>query len=82
MTWYYDIADDNSQMDIYDQTGTLVTTVDNDGSGFRIPGDVLEIMRQEYLTEVTPDSAPVHSQRAVGIVADVFTQDIEAGTPP
>jgi hypothetical protein len=47
MTWKYHIADDGSKMDIYDHTGTIVKTIQNDGDGFLIPTDVTDLMRQE-----------------------------------
>jgi hypothetical protein len=47
MTWFYDISEDGSQMEIIDHSGTVVKTVDNDGSGFELPGAVLSVMRTE-----------------------------------
>jgi len=47
MTWYYNISDDASGMDIFDHTGTIVKTQENDGSGFTIPSDIQRAMREE-----------------------------------
>lgn len=47
MTWYYNIADDASSMDIIDGYDTIITTVNNDGSGFTIPTGIKSIMRSE-----------------------------------
>lgn len=47
MTWKYDIAEDGSSMEIIDHKGNLVKTLQNDGSGFKIPDDILEVMKQE-----------------------------------
>jgi len=45
MTWNYDI--DNGEMKVYDHNGDLVTTLENNGSGFTIPDDVSSVMRQQ-----------------------------------
>jgi len=47
MTWYYDIDANKESMDIIDHTGDIVTTINNDGSGFIIPDDVFTVMRSE-----------------------------------
>jgi len=84
MTWYYNISDNGSSMDIYEDDPAFtgkVTTLKNDGSGFRIPDDILEIMKEVYLSETTPGDAPVHSERAVCINVDMQSGDIQEGTP-
>lgn len=88
MTWYYDIAADSSEMDVYDHTGTLVKTIQNDGSGFRFPDDVLAVMREEVNTEL-PEAAEAGnagnnyglSQRGGEILRDMAMQDIQKGVP-
>jgi len=47
MTWYYELNDDNSKMNIYDQSDNLVKTLENDGNGFTILDDVCSVMRSE-----------------------------------
>lgn len=47
MTWYYDIADDGSSMDVIDHKGNVIASIANDGSGFTIPDDVFAVMRLE-----------------------------------
>ena len=47
MTWHYQISDDGSQMDIWDHTGQLIKTLQNDGSGLTLPNDVTAVMRSE-----------------------------------
>jgi len=34
-------------MHVYDHTGSLVETIENDGSGFHFPSDIFAVMRQE-----------------------------------
>lgn len=85
MTWYYDIHDDGSAMDVYEDdtefTGKI-TTLQNDGSGFRLPGDVRAVMRDTWETEAGLGNSPVMSVRAGAILMDMVTDNIEAGTPP
>jgi len=47
MTWHYTTVNDGSEMVIYDHTGTEVTRLQNDGSGFLLPDDVTDVMRDE-----------------------------------
>jgi len=47
MTWHYQIAEDGSVMEIYDHSGSLIQSIQNDGSGFTIPDDVTTVMRDE-----------------------------------
>lgn len=85
MTWYYDIADGGSQMDIYEDdpefTG-LIETLQNDGSGFRHPDDIKQVMRETWEQEANLGSSPVMNVRAGHILMDLATDDIERGTPP
>jgi len=46
MTWTYKLTD-SSNLSVYDHTGTHVTVVTNDGSGIRLPDDVVAVMREE-----------------------------------
>lgn len=77
MTWHYDIAGDNSSMDIYDHTGTLVATLSNDGSGFGIPDDVLDVMVDEAQTART--NANIDRWRDIHI--RLARRDIAPGAP-
>jgi len=43
MTWTYKLTD-SSDLEVYDHNDTLISTVENDGSGVRIPDDVEEVM--------------------------------------
>jgi hypothetical protein len=47
MTWTYQVSGGGDSMDIFDHTGALIKTVQNDGSGFSLPRDVLDVMRAE-----------------------------------
>lgn len=74
MTWYFDISDDGTEMDVYDHNGNLVETVQNDGSGFTIPGDIHAVMRNSM--EGNQPSAYNQS-----LIADAATNNFEKGTP-
>lgn len=55
MSWEYSIADDGSLLKVWDHnqdpaTDTPIATVQNDGGGFNIPGDILNVMQSEYAT--------------------------------
>lgn len=84
MAWYYDIADDNSEMDIYEAdpefTGRI-ETLTNDGSGFDIPGDVKTVMRETWMVEANMGSSPVLTVRAGHILMDMAAGDIREGVP-
>lgn len=80
MTWYYDIAADNSSMDVYDHTGALVASVPNDGSGFELPGDVLDVMHGEAVDAFQAAGGTV-DQYVLYVLADAAFEQIEAGTP-
>lgn len=52
MTWHYEVSADSSELRVWDHTQdpateTPLTTAQNDGSGFTLPGDVLDVMRSE-----------------------------------
>lgn len=84
MTWYYDLSDDGSSMDIYEDdpefTG-LVKTVENDGSGFQIPNDVLDSMSTTFMQVVDLGENPTIPVRAGWIVVDLTTNNVVEGTP-
>jgi len=84
MTWYYDIADDYSSMKIYEDdpefTGKI-DTLQNDGSGFRIPDDVRDVMRETWEQEASLDNSPVMSTRAGHILMDMQCECIKEGVP-
>lgn len=46
MTWEYELTADGD-LSVYDHNGDPVTTRQNDGSGFTIPDEVLEIIGVE-----------------------------------
>lgn len=47
MSFKYKIVDGGGEMEVYDHEGSLVATITNDGSGFRIPDRVISVMRDE-----------------------------------
>jgi len=49
MTWTYKLTD-SSNLSVYDHTGSHITVVQNDGSGIRLPDDVVDVMRDEAET--------------------------------
>lgn len=65
MTWYYDIADDGSSMEIIDHNQTVVKTLQNDGSGFTIPEEIKSAMREE--AEVARDNNNTERWRDIHI---------------
>lgn len=77
MAWNYALAADNSSMDVYDHTGALITTYQNDGSGFSIPGDVLDVMHSELQAALSNGK----TDRAISIAADAACEQIEEGAP-
>lgn len=46
MTWTHTI-NDSGELEVYDHAGSLVTTIPNDGTGFRLPSDILDVMHDE-----------------------------------
>jgi len=46
MSWTYRLTD-NANLSVYDHTGEHITVVQNDGSGIRLPDDVVSVMRAE-----------------------------------
>lgn len=84
MTWFYNITDDGS-MEIYEDDGEntrLIKTLENDGSGFTIPNDVREVMRETWEQEANLGNSPVMSVRAGKILMDMQCDCIERGIPP
>lgn len=84
MTWYYDEADDGSSMDIYEddpEFSGLIDTLQNDGSGFRIPDDIRAVMRATWEAEANLGNSPVMNVRAGHILMDLVTDNIQEGTP-
>lgn len=79
MTWYYDIADDNSEMDIYDRDGSLDRTLTNNGGGFTIPEDVFQAIEEAAIEEY---SANGFSNRLLQLLRDAIFENIQEGTPP
>jgi len=76
MTWYYEISSDSRSADVYDHTGTLITTIDNNGTGFS-KQDVLEVMHSELHAALSNSN----SSRAIEIAADAACEQIERGSP-
>lgn len=77
MTWNYQISDDGTSMDVYDHVGTLVATLQNNGSGFDVPDDILSIMADEI--DAAADAGNI--DRAVAIARDGSCQQIKRGAP-
>lgn len=80
MTWYYDIADDGGSMDVYDHTGALAETIQNDGSGFTTPHDVLDVMYDEAV-QAYNDAGGSVDMYVLMCLADAAFEQIESGTP-
>lgn len=78
MTWHYTISDDFETMTVYDHTGAEVATVANNGTGFRAPGDVLDVMRAEVMADGLSGGL---TDRQVAILLDAVFEDIEEGQP-
>lgn len=78
MTWYYDIAEDGSKMEIYDHTGTVSKTINNDGSGFEIPGDILQAMEDATVAEYQSNG---FSGELLTLMRDAMFENIQEGTP-
>ena len=83
MTWYFNISADKSQMDIYDHDGVLVSTIINDGSGYKtgkggIMNDVLDVMLSEAQAEFQLNG---FSPKVFKILRDAAFEQIEPGTP-
>jgi len=72
MTWTYKLTDAGN-CSVYDHTDTHVTVVQNDGSGIRIPDDVVDVMRQE--AEAARDNGNTERWRDIHI--RLATTDIE-----
>lgn len=85
MTWYYNITENGSSIDIYEDdpefTGKI-TTLENDGSGFRIPDDVLEVMTATFMEVTELGDNPTIPVRAGHIVVDLTTNNVKEGVPP
>lgn len=81
MTWYYDIADDSSHMDVHDHTGSLVRTVENTGGGLTVPTDVLDVMFDVAAQDYNDAGGQV-TDYSFRILADAAFEQIEEGTPP
>jgi len=73
MTWTYSIPADNSEIVVYDHTGTEAATVPNDGSGITVPDDVLDVMAQEFDAALSNDNR----DRALKIARDAAFEQIE-----
>lgn len=83
--WYYEISEDGSSMDIYESDAEFtgkIKTVQNDGSGFRLPNDVLEVMTETFMQVTELGDNPTIPVRAGYIVVDLTTDNIEEGVPP
>jgi len=73
MTWTYKRTE-NDNLSVYDHTDTYITTVTNDGNGMSVPGDVLDVMMQEAVTEY---SANGFTDRVFAIMRDAMFEQIE-----
>jgi len=72
MTWTYKITDAGN-LSVYDHNDTHVTVVQNDGSGTRLPDDVIDVMREEAETA----RANNNTERWRDIHIRLATNDIE-----
>jgi hypothetical protein len=72
MTWTYKLTD-SSNLSVYDHTGSHITVVQNDGSGIRLPDDVVDVMRDE--AETARDNNNTERWRDIHI--RLATNDIE-----
>lgn len=84
MTWYYNRADGGSRVDIYEDDSEFtgkITTLQNDGSGFKIPHDIREVMRETWEKEANLGNSPVMSVRAGQILMDMQCDCIKEGVP-
>ena len=70
MTWYLD----PSTGDVYDHTGSVVTTL---SEPYQVPDDVLAVIGDE-LDALVWDLSQTYVQNAM---RDALTERIEAGTP-
>jgi len=85
MTWYYNISDDGSSMDIYEDDAEFtgkIATIQNDGNGFRTPDDVLVTMTETFMGITELGQNPTIPIRAGWIVTDLTTNNIKQGVPP
>lgn len=80
MTWHYSISDDGSSMTVYDHTGAEVATVQNDGGGFRIPNDVLDVMYSEAIDAYNGAGGTVNEYSML-VLADAAFEQIDQGAP-
>lgn len=84
MTWYYSLANDDSSMEIYEDdpefTGQIAT-LQNEGSGFRLPNDIQTVMRETWEAEANLGNSPVMNVRAGHILIDLVTENIKEGKP-
>jgi len=55
MTWEYTTTNDG-KMKMYDGNNNLISTIENDGSGFTIPQDILDVMRNEAQKAMNNDN--------------------------
>lgn len=79
MTWYYDSPKDGWPVTIYDHTGAAVRTVSDRPRGLTIPGDILQAMEAEVMTEGISGGL---SDRQIAILRDAVFENIEEGQPP
>lgn len=76
MTWRYKLTDAGN-LSIYDHNGDHITTLMNDGSGFEIPGDIEDVMRQEWEASANLGESPVMDIYAGEVLMRMATGDIE-----
>lgn len=74
MAWKFEIRD-GQELDVIDDSGTVVKTIQNDGTGFTFPDVILDVMYQEALNEYQNNNGM--TLRALKILADAAFEQIE-----
>ena len=80
MTWHHSVSSDGSSMDVWDHTGSLITTMQNDGSGFN-KNDVLDVMFDAAVAAYQ-DAGGTVDDYVLRCLADAAFEQIEEGIPP
>ena len=85
MTWYFDVAADGSEIDLYDHEGTLVATIPNEAAP-RVRKDAQGIPVVPDLRAVILDGLISRGQTdlyALRVIGEALTgAGLEEGVPP
>lgn len=84
MTWHYRITDDQSTLEVWDHTqdpsvDAPLATVANDGRGFVLPGDVLDVM-YDAAVAAYQDAGGSVDDYTLRVLADAAFEQIEEVT--